>query len=154
MPMIALAVSLIIIFTRAFLNKNGIVFGDGITEVNGQIMETCKFLSGATIPVSALVCGSRMASMKATHVLNPLIAGSCLMRLVIIPAFCVAAICLLPLEAEIRRVLILIAVQPAAMASVVLSEAYGADAAFAAVVTFASHILCLITIPLWLALLT
>jgi hypothetical protein len=153
MPMIALLLSFVIIFVRASLVRHEIHLDAGISEFSGQLMETCKFLSGATIPVSAIVCGSRMASLKATHVLNPLVAGTCLMRLVIIPAFCIGIIALLPIETEIRQVLILIAIQPAAMASVVLSEAYRADAGFAAVVTFATHILCLITIPLWLHLL-
>ena len=154
MPMVALAFSFGVIFIRAALVGNGIALGEGMTEISGQIMESCRFLSGATIPVSAIVCGSRMASMKADHLFTPLVAGTCLMRLVIIPAFCIGVIFLLPVENEIRRVLVLIAVQPAAMSSVALSEAYRADAAFAALVTFASHILCLATIPLWLALLT
>ncbi|MFO7937298.1 MAG: AEC family transporter [Kiritimatiellia bacterium] len=153
MPMVALMVSFIIIYTRAILTKNGINLNTIVTEFNGQMMESFKFLSGATIPVSAIVCGSRIASMKASHIFNPLMAGTCLMRLIIIPAFCIGFICLVPLEQDIRRLLILIAVQPAAMASVALSEAYRSDAEFAAAATFATHILCLITIPLWLVLL-
>ncbi len=154
MPMVALMVSFAIIYTRTFLAKNGIALNVGVIEFNGQLMESIRFLSGATIPVSAIVCGSRMASMKASHVFNPLMAGTCLMRLVIIPAFCIGIICLIPLELEIRRILILIAVQPAAMASVALSEAYRSDAGFAAAATFVTHLLCLLTIPLWLGLLT
>ena len=153
MPMLALTAAFIIIFIRAALVQNGITLNTGVGEISNQLMETCKFISGATIPVSAIICGSRMASMKAAHVLNPLVAGTCLMRLVLIPTFCVICFMFLPLETDIRRVLILIAVQPAAMGSVMLAEAYQADAAFAAVITFATHILCLFSIPLWLSLL-
>ena len=95
-----------------------------------------------------------MASIKATHVFSPLIAGTCLMRLAVIPAFCAAAIWFLPVDPLVRQVLFLIAIQPAAMASVALTEAFHGDTEFAAVATFATHILCLLTIPLWLSLLT
>ncbi len=152
MPMVALTLSFVIIFVREALTRRAAMPGSHAAAIAGQLMESCRFLGGATIPVAAIVCGSRMASMKVTHVLNPLVAGSSLMRLAVIPAFCIGAAYLLPLETEIRRVLILIAVQPVAMTSVALSEAYRADASFAAAATFASHILCLVTIPLWLGL--
>ena len=64
---------------------------------------------------------------------------------------CVAGLLALPMPADVRRVLILIAVQPAAMASVTLAEAFNGDAEFSAAAILATHVLCLITIPLWLA---
>ncbi len=154
MPMVALIIAFAVIFIRAALMKQGIILNEGTTEIAGKLMETSKFLGGATIPVAAIVCGFRMATLKATHIINPLIAGTCLMRLVVIPAFCVAVFWFLPLSIEVKQVLFLIAVQPAAMASVALAEAFNADSEFAATATFATHILCLITIPLWLGVLT
>jgi predicted permease len=47
---------------------------------------------------------------------------------------------------------VLIAVMPAAMSSVTLAEAYGADAEFSAAALLTTHLACLVTIPLWLAL--
>ena len=106
---------------------------------------------GATIPASALICGARIAMLHPNRILSPLMAGTCLLRLVVIPAVCVAGLLALPMPAEVRRVLILIAVQPAAMASVTLAEAFNGDAEFSAAAILATHVLCLITIPLWLA---
>ena len=77
-------------------------------------------------------------------------AGTCALRLVAIPALCILGLSLVPLPVEVRRVLILISVQPAAMAGVTLAEAYGSDADFSAAAILVSHILCLATIPLWL----
>jgi hypothetical protein len=145
-------VSFAIILTRALFVKQGVALNAGAAELTAKLLETCQLLSGATIPVAAIVCGSRMATMKATHVFNPIMAGTCLVRLVVIPAFCVAAIWFLPVESEVKQVLFLIAIQPAAMSSVALAEAFHGDAEFAATATFATHVLCLITIPLWLSL--
>ena len=78
-------------------------------------------------------------------------AGTSLLRLVVIPALCILGLSLVPMSLEVRRVLILIAVQPAAMASVTLAEAFGGDADFSAAAILVTHVLCLITIPLWLA---
>ena len=154
MPMVALVIAFAIIFIRANLIKQGITLNAGTAVITGKLLETCKLLSGATIPVAAIVCGSRMATLKATHVINPLIAGTCLMRLIVIPAFCVTVFWFLPIAIEVKQVLFLIAVQPAAMASVALTEAFNGDAEFAAIATFSTHILCLVTIPLWLGVLT
>jgi malate permease and related proteins len=96
MPMLALTLSFIIIFLKAALVHQNIHFAPPLREVSTQLMETCQFLSGATIPVSALICGSRMASIKADHLLTPRVAGTTLMRLVVIPAFCVGVLMLLP----------------------------------------------------------
>ena len=104
----------------------------------------------ATIPASALICGARMAMLHPGKLVSPLMAGTCALRLVVIPAFCILGLSLIPLPVEVRRVLILISVQPAAMAGVTLAEAYGSDADFSAAAILVSHILCLVTIPLWL----
>lgn len=146
-----LMVSFVIILIRALFAKQGFTPSAGAAELTGKLLQTCKLLSDATIPVAAIVCGSRMASMKATHIFNPITAGTCLMRLVIIPAFCIAVIWFMPVAIEVKQVLFLIAIQPAAMASVALAEAFHGDAEFAATATFATHVLCLITIPLWLS---
>ena len=83
---------------------------------------------GATIPASALICGSRIAMLHPSKLWSPLMAGTCALRLVVIPALCVAGLLLVPLPLDVRRVLVLISVMPAAMASVTLAEAYGGDA--------------------------
>lgn len=154
MPMVAIVAALLIILIRALLISRGITLNEGTSEIMAKFMETCKLLGGATIPVAAIICGSRMASLNASHIFTPLILGSCLMRLLVIPALCVGVIWCLPVAPLVRQVLWLIAIQPTAMSSVALAEAFHGDAEYAAVATFATHILCLLTIPLWLALLT
>ncbi len=105
----------------------------------------------ATIPVSAVIVGSRMAGLDASHVFSRLVAGATLLRLIAIPAVATTLILLLPFPSEIRPVLLLVAAQPCAMASVSLAEAYDSDASFATATVLTTHIFSLLTIPLWLA---
>jgi len=83
---------------------------------------------------------------------EPLILGASLLRLAVTPAICIAVLLLLPLEMESRRVLVLIATMPVAMASVTLAEAYKSDADFSASAILLTHLLCLVTVPFWLSL--
>jgi len=115
------------------------------------LLETCRMAGAATIPASALICGARIAMLHPSKILSPLMAGTCALRLAVVPALCILVLLLVPLPLDVRRVLILIAVQPAAMSSVTLAEAFGGDANFSAAAVLVTHLLCLLTIPLWLA---
>jgi malate permease and related proteins len=149
-PMAALIGSCAILAVRAVCGWHGLSLGATANEFVKTVIETCQMAGGATIPASALICGARIATLHPSKVFSPLMAGTCALRLVAIPALCIAGLSLAPLPVDIRRVLILIAVQPAAMASVTLSEAFGGDSDFSAAAILATHILCLVTVPLWL----
>ena len=122
--------------------------------VGSMLLSTCKTAGEATIPVSAIICGARIGGVRIRGSLTPLAWTFSGLRLLLIPAVCVGILCVLPLEPAARNVLMLVAVQPAAMASVSMSEVYNGDPNFAAVVVFLSHALCLATIPLWMMLIT
>ncbi len=153
-PMVALMFAFSVLALRAWCEPQGFVpaAGSGADELLKTLLETCRMAGSATIPASALVCGSRIAMLHPGKVFSPLMAGTCALRLVVIPALCIGALSLLPIPLDVRRVLVLIAVMPAAMASVTLAEAYGGDADFSAAAILVSHVVCLVTIPLWLGL--
>jgi len=119
-------------------------------DAGNTLLSTLKTAGGATIPVSAVICGARIASVKFRDCLTVPVWTFSALRLLVIPAACVAIIWFLPLPELARNVVFLIAIQPAAMASVSLSEVYGGDPAFAATAVFLTHLLCLATIPLWM----
>lgn len=150
-PMVALMFSFAVLLVRALCERHGVAPGETSNEFLKTLLETCRMAGGATIPASALICGSRIAMLHPGKLFSPLMAGTCALRLVVIPALCIAGLSLMPLPLDVRRVLILIAVMPAAMASVTLAEAYGGDAEFSAAAILATHVLCLVTIPLWLS---
>ena len=147
-PLIALFSAAFFLLARHFLPFNAApVF---IREAGGMLLSTFKTAGGATIPVSALICGARIGALSLRgNLAFPawIFTG---LRLLLIPAVCVAFLSFLPLSPLVRGVLFLIAVQPAAMASVPMSEVYGGDPAFAATAVFLTHLLCLATIPLWM----
>ena len=151
-PMVALVFSFAVLSVRAVCERSGILPNAASVpdEFLKTLLETCRMAGGATIPASALICGSRIAMLHPSKLWSPLMAGTCVLRLVVIPALCIAGLSLVSLPLDVRRVLIVISVMPAAMASVTLAEAFRGDADFSAAAILATHVLCLITIPLWL----
>jgi hypothetical protein len=152
-PMVALMFSFAVLLARAACERSGLVPSAASVpaEFLKTLLETCRMAGGATIPASALICGSRIAMLHPSKIVSPLMVGTCALRLVVIPALCIFGLSLVPLPLDVRRVLVLISVMPAAMASVTLAEAYGGDAEFSAAAILTTHVLCLVTIPLWLA---
>jgi predicted permease len=150
-PMVALLGSCLLLAVRAVCERHGALPTGTSAALLGTLLETCRMAGAATIPASALICGARIAMLHPRKLFSPLMAGTCALRLVVIPALCVAGLSVVPLPQEVRRVLVLIAVMPAAMASVTLAEAFGGDAEFSAAAILVTHVLCLVTIPLWLA---
>lgn len=153
LPMLALAGSCITLAVQAWLGGRGLLPAEGSSthEFFATLLETCRMAGAATIPASAVICGARIAMLHPSKIASPLMAGTCVLRLAAIPALCILALSLVALPIEVRRVLILIAVQPAAMSSVTLAEAFNSDASFSAAAVMTTHILCLVTIPVWLA---
>ena len=126
--------------------------GSMTAEVLATLSETLRMIGVATLPASALICGSRIAMLHPSRVFSGLMLGTCALRLLVIPALCIAVFFLVAMPWEIRRVLMLIAIQPVSMASVSLAEVYGVDADFSAAAILLTHLFCLVTIPLWLGL--
>lgn len=151
-PMLALMVSFAVLAVRAQCERQGFVPEEASfpSALLKTVLETFRMAGAATIPASALICGSRIAMLHPSKIFSPLMAGTCALRLVIIPAICIVGLSLVPLPLDVRRVLVLIAVMPAAMASVTLAEAFRGDAEFSAAAILTTHVLCLVTIPLWL----
>jgi predicted permease len=152
-PMLALLGSCALLAAREGMGAHGLApeAGTAAHAFLGTLLETCRMAGAATVPASALVCGARIAMLHPARIVSPLMAGTCALRLAAIPALCVLGLSLVALPPDVRRVLVLIAVQPAAMASVTLAEAFNGDADFSAAAVLTTHVLCLVTIPLWLA---
>jgi len=154
LPMIALLTSFVLLAVRSACVSHGYVPAEGslLAELFENILLSCHIAGEATIPAAALICGVRIAMIRPERLLSPIVLGASLLRVAVIPAICIGVLLLLPLEMEIRRVLILLATMPVSMASVTLAEAYRSDAEFSASAILLTLLLCLITTPLWLAI--
>lgn len=154
MPMIAMAAAFAAIAARAALRSCAAVDrAAGLLPVWQMFMDALALTGQATIPVSAVIAGIRMAGLHPRRILTPAIGAVTFLRLVLIPAAALLSLRLLPLSPDGAEALALVAVMPCALASVTLAEVYGGDADFAAGSVMTTHALCVITIPLWLRLL-
>lgn len=111
-----------------------------------------RYLGGATIPASAIVCGMALGRIPLRGLVTPLQLAVAALRLVVIPLAILALLCLTPLPADFRFVFAIIALMPGAMAGVAIAEVYGGDGRFVSAHVLISHLLCILTVPLGLAL--
>ncbi len=156
MPMAAMAAAFVAIALRDWATARGMAPLGGGTA-GGPLLEmlrdTLRLTGQATIPVSAIVAGSRMGGLHPKHLVDKAVAALTLLRLIVIPALALGLLWLLPLDPEVYRILAIVAVMPCSLTSVTLAEVYRADADFAAATVQTTHLVCLLTIPLWLRLL-
>lgn len=119
------------------------------TNTGQMLLSTAHVIGQATIPVSAIICGARMATLHPAHLCTRPVLGLTALRLVLIPLAALGVLSLLPLTPSVRQVLLLIAVQPCSMTSVSLTKIYKTDEHLAAAAVLVTHVACLVTIPLW-----
>jgi len=153
MPMGALVLAVALLACRAWGVRHGCDSAHlpATAKVAGETaLSACQMIGQATVPVSAIICGCRMAALEAEHLLTRPMLGIVLLRLAAIPALVIPLLSLLPLAPAARAVLMVVSVQPVSMASVYMAEVYNADARFAAAGVLATHAICLISIPIWL----
>lgn len=108
-------------------------------------------LAQATIAIAMLVAGSRFAVMRFKTMLGWrvwLVTG---IRLLAVPLIMIPLLQLIPMDDVSRGILIIVAVMPSAMASILFSERYGGDTDFIAGGLLLTHLWALITVPLLLA---
>ena len=115
--------------------------------------KTIYQLGQAVIPISLIMVGGRMGKIKFKDLLEFDYWSVTLFRLVIIPLVGVAALKVLFPDYPYLNVLMIVAVMPNSIASLVLSELYGADQKLMSGTVLVSHLVSLITIPLWLLML-
>jgi len=151
-PMLAIFAAILVILLRDvpkepgfFLTANFFMY-----EAATSFFAVLEIFGKAAIPVAMFIAGSRMADLKMHHLLT--IKQGCLvaLRLLVIPLIAVSILYFLPIENDIRLVLLTVAIMPSAVSSVFLSEVYNSDTEFAASAVLTTHLFSLVTIPLWL----
>jgi predicted permease len=120
-----------------------------------RILELITFgantVGKATVAVSMVVSGSRIAtlSMKAAFDRHVWIVSA--MRLVVTPVIFILLLKLIPMPETAYGILCVVAVMPAAIASLIFSERFGGDSDFLATTLLVTHLGAVVTIPLLLA---
>lgn len=112
-----------------------------------------KYLGGATIPTSAIVCGMNLGKLSLKGLVTPLQLLTTAFRMILIPAIIIGLLCLLPLTPEQQMVFGIIALMPGAMVGVSMAEVYGGDTPFVSAMILNTHLVCILTVPIGLAIL-
>ncbi len=153
-PMLAVVAAIVMIIVKSAFAAGGLLPlpGSPAAEIGGAFLSALDIFGKGTIPLAMFVAGSRMAELKVEHLMTGQQAYLVVLRLLLIPAAAASLLYVLPFAPDIRLILLTVAVMPSAIASVVLSEVYDADARFAASAVLLTHLFALLTIPAWLSL--
>ncbi len=104
----------------------------------------------ATVAISMLVAGSRIAMLNLRATFNRQVWISASLRLLVTPVIFILILKQIPMSEMAYGILAVVAVMPAAVASLVFSERFGGDSEFIATTLFITHLGAIVTIPLLL----
>ncbi len=116
------------------------------------------WIGQASIPMSLIVIGLTIsghlhrANFKKRLPRTLRIAvWSCLIRLVIMPAICLAAAVFLPLTMDIRKILVVYGAMGSAIFPIVLARFYQGDTETALDTVMANTLVSIVTLPIWIS---
>ena len=110
-------------------------------------------LSSCTTPISMMVVGSVLATVKPTQMFSKVIFYFTFIRLVLIPLAVLGALLIFHPDPLVTGVSVILSGTPAAVTTSILANKYGSDRELASKIVFASTLFSIITIPLLLLLL-
>jgi hypothetical protein len=105
----------------------------------------------ATVALSMIVAGSRIATLSTQSITDPHVWIVSTLRLIAAPVLFILILRHIPMEETARGILTVIAVMPAAVASLIFSERFSGDSDFIAATLLVTHLGAVITIPLLLS---
>lgn len=105
----------------------------------------------ATVALSMIVAGSRIATLSTRSITDPHVWIVSTLRLVAAPVLFILILRHIPMEETARGILTVIAVMPAAVASLIFSERFSGDSDFIAATLLVTHLGAVVTIPLLLS---
>ena len=127
------------------------LFSDLMRRLLELIYFGAETVGKATVAVSMIVSGSRIAALNVTTVFNKHVWIVSVLRLIVTPVIFILLLKLIPMGELAYSILAVIAVMPAAVASLVFSERFGGDSDFIATTLLVTHLGAIITIPILLA---
>ncbi len=132
------------------------LFNTSISEITNQhislsyLYSTINQLGKATIPMSLLMVGGRMGKIKLIDLSEKDIWIVTCFRLIILPLVGIGLFKLFFGNHPFINVMLIVAVMPNSVASLVFGELYGADQKLMSGTVLITHLLALLSIPLFL----
>lgn len=125
----------------------------GLGGLPAGVAPLARTLGQASVALGLLAVGAAL-SLGAMRDRLPLQLATTVLKLVVMPALTLAAARLLGLDPLATAMAVLFMALPTAATSYVMARAMGGDAPLMAAITSTEHGLAVITLPLWLMLLT
>ncbi|VGO21721.1 AEC family transporter [Pontiella sulfatireligans] len=126
-------------------------FADMMRRVLALSYFGAETVGKATVAVSMIVSGSRIAALDVRAVFDKQVWILSTLRLVVTPVCFILLLKLIPMSETAFGILAVIAVMPAAVTSLIFSERFGGDSDFIASTLLVTHLAAVVTIPLLLA---
>ena len=152
-PMISLYCAILFSWILSVLKSNGCLAGhENLAPYANYTLNTFRMIGAATIPLAMIVAGGRIAMLDFSGFNNSRIWMLTCLRLIVIPLAALSILKLIGLPGDTEKILMIVAVMPTSIASIMMSEIYGGDKEFMAVTVVSSHLFSIITIPVLLSL--
>ncbi|MCM8809838.1 MAG: AEC family transporter [Candidatus Omnitrophica bacterium] len=145
-PMISIIFSIIFIFLKDAININNPI----IIESGKSILNVITLVGNATIPVALFIAGAKIGEIEFKNIFKFKSILLSFLRLIVIPLTSIFFFYKFSFPVDVRNILIVVAIMPCAIASIVLSEAFDGDSKYAAETVLLTHLFSLITIPIFL----
>ncbi len=153
-PLIALIFSVCWVCARDLLHPELAASGF-FSALARRLLELFYFgtetVGKATIAVSMIVSGSRIAALDVRAAFDKHVWIVSALRLVVTPVIFILLLKRVPMDETAYGILAVVAVMPAAVASLIFSERFGGDSDFIATTLLVTHLGAIVTIPLLLA---
>ncbi|MCX7704715.1 MAG: AEC family transporter [bacterium] len=152
-PIFSLIFSIFVISTRDLFTFHEILRKGFLQNFFQSLFYSIEILGKATVPLALFLAGSRISTISINQLKNINQFWIGFLRLIFIPALACAGLSLFSLPYDIFLVLAIVAIMPAAIASIIIADTYKADIKFASASVLTTHVASLLTIPAWLTFL-
>lgn len=118
-----------------------------------SLINAANMIGQCAVPVGMLLIGATIADQLQGVTFQTnwwVITAALLLRIIVLPAIFIFLALVLPLSAELRRVMIVQAAMPAAVFPIVVTRHYHGDISTALWVVISTSVVGLVSIPLWL----
>ena len=146
---------------RSFINPTIVTLAIGLIlflagiKLPAALDDFTATVGNAAIPLSMIVTGIMVADSKAGQLLrNSKLLVLCLLKMLLLPAVTFLAVYWLPMTVSVKVVLILCAAFPTAVLPGTIAAKNGNNAKLYAEGVGLTTALCLVTLPLWITLLS
>ena len=141
-PLLAVVVSLILVWS-----------GLGQYVAQAPVMKAAEMTGAVATPVSLILFGCFMRDMLTDFKWQPrMLISGLVARLGLVPLLILLMAWALPVEAEIKRIMVIQSAIPSAVIPVLLAKRYGGQPSVGTQILLSTTLCSFVTLPLWLAL--